>query len=129
MTHRDLAHVLKLSESSVKRIISSNRCTLDRLEAICHCLQLDLSDLLNSTPRKRRLLNPLTWKQEEALTQNKELLVLAVCVMNLWSLGDGRHSIYAHSGGPRLAGLAWLSRPAVFGRWANGMLGLAPEKI
>lgn len=88
MTYFDLASALKLSESSVKRIISSNDCTLERLEEICHCLQLDLSDLLNSTPRKRKLLNQLTWKQEEELTKNKELLVLAVCVMNLWSLDD-----------------------------------------
>jgi DNA-binding Xre family transcriptional regulator len=88
MTYRNLADILSLSESSVKRIISSNDCTLERLEQICHCLQLDLSDLLNSTPRKRKLLNQLTWKQEEELTQNKELLVLAVCVMNLWSLED-----------------------------------------
>ena len=88
MTYRDLASALELSESSVKRIISSNDCTLERLEEICHCLQLDLSDLLNSAPRKRRLLNQLTWKQEEELNKNKELLVLAVCVMNLWSLED-----------------------------------------
>jgi DNA-binding Xre family transcriptional regulator len=89
MTYRDLASALELSESSVKRIISSNDCTLERLEEICRCLQLDLSDLLNSAPRQRKLLNQLTWKQEEELTKNKELLVLAVCVMKaIARLGD-----------------------------------------
>jgi DNA-binding Xre family transcriptional regulator len=88
MTYRDLADALQLSESSIKRIINTEDCTLERLEEICHCLQLDLSDVLGRTPRKRKLLNKLTWKQEEELTQNKELLIMAVCVMNLWSLED-----------------------------------------
>lgn len=87
-TYKQLAIGINVSEPTIKRIFSNNDCTIERLEEICRFLHLELADLVKSTPKKRKLIGQLTRKQEEELAANLKLLMVAVCVMGLWSFED-----------------------------------------
>lgn len=87
-TYKQLAIGINVSEPTIKRIFSNNDCTIERLEEICRFLHLELADLVKSTPKKRKLIGQLTRKQEEELAENLKLLMVAVCVMGLWSFED-----------------------------------------
>lgn len=88
MTYQDLSQALELSEATVKRIFVNSDCSLERLEQICNFLQVELSEIVRSSPRRKNLLTQLSIKQEAELVSNKELLLCAVCAMNLWSFQD-----------------------------------------
>ncbi|MDH4114550.1 MAG: helix-turn-helix transcriptional regulator [Burkholderiaceae bacterium] len=83
LTYADLAGGLGVSEGTVKRIFSRRRCSTEQLDAICAFLQLELPDLVRTLPRPRRLLEQLTWKQEEEVTADTKLFVVAVCALHL----------------------------------------------
>jgi DNA-binding Xre family transcriptional regulator len=87
-TYRQLADAIGVSEPTVKRIFATNDCTIERLEEICQFLNIELAQLVKSTPKKRKLIEQLTRKQETELAQNTKLLMIAICVMGLWSFED-----------------------------------------
>lgn len=88
LTYKLLADGIGVSEPTIKRIFSSNDCSIERLDEICLFLHLELSDLVKSTPKKRKLIEQLSRKQEVELAENKKLLMIAICVMGLWSFDD-----------------------------------------
>lgn len=88
LTYGQVAKGLKLSEPTVKRIFASNDCSVARLEQLCRFLQIEMADLLKSSPQKPSLVQQLTRKQEAELAGNKKLLMLAVCAMSLWTFED-----------------------------------------
>jgi DNA-binding Xre family transcriptional regulator len=83
LTYADLARGLGVSEGTVKRIFSRKRCSTAQLDAICEHLQLELADLVRTLPRPHRLLERLTLKQEEEVTADPKLFVVAVCALHL----------------------------------------------
>jgi DNA-binding Xre family transcriptional regulator len=83
LTYAELATGLGVSEGTIKRIFSRKRCSTGQLDAICAFLQLELPDLVRTLPRARRLLERLTWKQEEEVTGDPKLFVVAVCALHL----------------------------------------------
>jgi len=83
MTYADLARGLSVSEATIKRIFSRRRCSTAQLDAICEYLQVDLADLVRTVPRTHRLLERLTWQQEEEVTGDPKLFVVAVCALHL----------------------------------------------
>jgi DNA-binding Xre family transcriptional regulator len=87
-TYKLLAAGIGVSEPTIKRIFSSNDCSIERLDEICQFLHIELPDLVKSTPKKRRLIEQLSRKQEAELVDNKKLLMIAICVMGLWSFED-----------------------------------------
>jgi DNA-binding Xre family transcriptional regulator len=88
LTYKLLAEGIGVSEPTIKRIFSSNDCSIERLDEICMFLHIELPDLVKSTPKKRRLIEQLSRKQEVELAANKKLLMVAICVMGLWSFED-----------------------------------------
>jgi DNA-binding Xre family transcriptional regulator len=88
LTYADLAAGLGVSEGTVKRIFSRKRCSTNQLDAICEYLQLDFADLVRTLPRPHRLLERLTWKQEEEVTGDTRLFVVAVCALHLLRVED-----------------------------------------
>jgi len=66
-TYRQLGGAIGVSEPTVKRILSTNDCTIERLEEICQFLNIELAQLVKSTPKKRKLIEQLTRKQETVL--------------------------------------------------------------
>lgn len=105
-TYKQLATGLGVSEPTIKRIFASNDCSLQRLEEICQFLQVELVDIVKSTPKKRKLIEHLTKKQEAELAENKKLLMVAICVMGLWSLDD----MLSHLTIPKVECIALLHR-------------------
>jgi DNA-binding Xre family transcriptional regulator len=83
LTYAELASGLGVSEGTVKRIFSRKRCSTAQLDDICAFLQLELPDLVRTLPRPRRLLERLTWEQEEEVTGDTLLFVVAVCALHL----------------------------------------------
>lgn len=83
LTYADLAGGLGVSEGTVKRIFSRRRCSTTQLDTICEYLQVDLADLVRTVPRTHKLLERLTRQQEEEVTGDPLLFVVAVCALHL----------------------------------------------
>ncbi len=88
LTYQQLAQGLGISETTVKRIFASNDCTTERLDQLCHFLQIELADLLKCAPKTRKLIEHLTREQEAELVKNKPLLMVAICALGLWTFED-----------------------------------------
>lgn len=73
--YRDLAKALNLSESSVKRILSSKSLSLERLEEICRVADLSFSEVVEAANLEdSQQTTFLSDEQEEALAENARLL-------------------------------------------------------
>ncbi|MBN66452.1 MAG: transcriptional regulator [Rickettsiales bacterium] len=87
-TYADIAQLLGLSQASIKQMFSQCRMSLDRLEAICSWLDMELADLVALMQAQERTLTELTYQQEYEITQDLELVLVTVCVFNHWSIQD-----------------------------------------
>ncbi len=98
VTYADIACHLDMSEANVKRLFATGAFTLQRLEAICELLQLELIDLFELHERSRRRITHLTREQEEELISDTRLLLVAVSVRNHMGFDDivGRYNISEH---------------------------------
>lgn len=85
ITYADVAAELGLSESSVKRLFSESRLSLDRLEALCQIVGLEISDLVQVMMSERKRIDRLTQEQEREIAADPELLLVAICVLNAWT--------------------------------------------
>lgn len=73
--YRDLAETLNLSESSVKRILSSKSLSLERLEEICKATDLSFAEICrNAQFEEEGHVFNLNAEQEFALAENPRLL-------------------------------------------------------
>src|SRR5258706_7790195 len=87
-TYSDLAHGLGLSESSVKRLFSQKKLTLDRLEEICKHLDLEISDLLEIARTNELRITELTEEQERSLVANQRLLLVGLLALSHWTAAE-----------------------------------------
>jgi transcriptional regulator with XRE-family HTH domain len=88
MTYRDLAQALGLSEPSVKRLFASRRLTVDRLVDIANLLGFTLAELAQEAALSESRLHTLNESQERELVADEKLLLVAVCVLNQWTVAD-----------------------------------------
>ena len=88
MTYRDVAHALKLSEPSVKRMFASGRLTVDRLAQVGALLGYTLAELAQEAEANKQLITRLSSAQESLLVSDIKLLLTAVCALNHWSMAD-----------------------------------------
>lgn len=86
MTYADLAVQLGMAESSVKRMLGKGDMPLSRIDAICRALKLDFADLARHVADAQPMLVQLTREQEVSVVADKKLLVVAVCVLSLWTM-------------------------------------------
>ena len=70
LTYADLAKKIRMSEASVKRLLSQNTMTLSRLEEICQALDLDFYTLARMARGTSEQLAELSLPQEKALAQD-----------------------------------------------------------
>ncbi len=87
-TYAQVAEGLDMSIANVKRLFASERITLDRIEAICRLLDMELSDLFQLYEDSRTRISQLTIEQEEELVKDKKVLFAAVCARNHLSFDD-----------------------------------------
>ncbi|WP_027015713.1 helix-turn-helix domain-containing protein [Comamonas composti] len=86
MTYADLARSLGMAESSVKRMLAKGDMPLSRIDAICRVLHLDFADLARHVADNQPLLQQMTREQESAVVADRKLLLMAICVLSLWTL-------------------------------------------
>jgi len=86
MTYADLARALGMAESSVKRMLAKGDMPLSRVDAICHALKIDFSELARRVADAQPLLKLLTEEQEKAVVFDKKLMLVAINVLSQWTL-------------------------------------------
>lgn len=84
ITYAEVARRLGISEPTVKRMFSTERLTLDRLDALCEVAGVDLAELARDAQEAQGRLSHLGREQEEQLVQNEALLLVAVLGRNHW---------------------------------------------
>lgn len=84
-TYAQAAGVLGLSEASVKRLFSRSELSLERLEAVCDWLGVDIADVVAMSADASPLLTQLDARQEEELLRDPALLLMAFLTLNRWT--------------------------------------------
>jgi len=87
-TYADVAIELGLTEASVKRLFSQQSFSLSRLDQVCHMLDMEITDLVQLMNEQQQRLQQLTVAQEKEITANVTLTLVAVCVLNRWTMDD-----------------------------------------
>ena len=87
-TYADVSRQLGLSEASVKRLFSQENLSLERLDRICQMLDMEISDLVQLMTEQQHNLQQLTVEQEQEITDDITLLVVAICALNKWTMGE-----------------------------------------
>ncbi|GJM05963.1 MAG: transcriptional regulator [marine bacterium B5-7] len=106
LTYNDIAKKIGLSEASIKRMFSEKNFTLKRLEQLCQCMNMELSDLLKLMQEDEQHLSKLNEEQEKEIANNLTLLLVTVCVLNRWSLDE----ITAHYKISEIEGIRLLAK-------------------
>ncbi len=88
ITYRVLAQKLAVSESTVKQMFANGNFSLNRLDAICELLELDITALLELSESLEDRVTALSLEQEQALIEDKKLLVVAYCLVNHWKVHE-----------------------------------------
>jgi hypothetical protein len=79
------AKVLKLSQASVKRLLSRSELSLERLEVLCDWLDISVADLVQQSASATPLVTEIDPDQEEELLSDLPLLFLAFLTLNGWT--------------------------------------------
>jgi len=87
-TYAEAAKVLKLSEASIKRLLSRAELSLERLEILCDWLEVEISDVVQQAATRAPLVTEIDPMQEEELLNDLPLLLLAFLTLNRWSEED-----------------------------------------
>jgi transcriptional regulator with XRE-family HTH domain len=87
-TYRDVAHALRLSEPSVKRLFATGRFSIDRIAAIGKLLGYTLAELTQAATDVMPTVQALEPQQEKQLMSDPQLLLVAVCALNHWSMNE-----------------------------------------
>ena len=88
ITYKQVAHTLKLSEASVKRLFSEKSFTLSRLEQVCGVLNLEIADLVHQMENNIDLTTQLSIEQERELVADLKLLLMAHFLMSKLTFMD-----------------------------------------
>ncbi len=77
LSYADVAKRLDVSEAAIKRNFSIKKFSLERIIEICDLMNMELADVLKHMDESSRHSKTLTIKQEQALVDNPELLLVA----------------------------------------------------
>ena len=75
ITYADIATHLGMSEANVKRLFATHSFTLQRLEAVCGMMNMDLADLFSLHEASRERIRHLSRQQEQELVGDAKLLL------------------------------------------------------
>jgi transcriptional regulator with XRE-family HTH domain len=102
-TYADVAVALGVTEASVKRLFAQQSFSLARLDRVCQLIDIEISDLVQLMNEQQQRLQQLTVEQEKELTGDVMLMIVAVCVLNRWTMDDilswftiGEHECIRH---------------------------------
>ena len=83
-TYVDAAKVLGLSEASVKRLFSTAGLSLQRMEALCNWMGIDIKEVVLEADQQRSFITQLKPEQEKVLVKNPRLLLITYLLLNNW---------------------------------------------
>lgn len=86
ITYARVATQLERSVPAIKRQFAQQSFSIKTLEKICDLLEIDLLELMQASEAEQSRLNSLTEAQEAELVADPRRLLVAVCVLNHWSL-------------------------------------------
>jgi DNA-binding Xre family transcriptional regulator len=86
VTYAEVAKHLELSEASVKRQFSQLGFSLRTLESICDLLKMEVAELVRVAAEAHADVHRLSNAQEADLVSDPRRLLVAVCVLNSWTL-------------------------------------------
>ena len=109
ITYRMLARRIGMSESSMKRVFSQGDMSLTRLALICKAAGVTMEDVMRQAADATPRADQLTLPQERSLTQDPQLLLVAICCLGQWSLPQIVDT-YALSEAQAVRGLTRLDR-------------------
>ena len=84
-TYAQAARVLKLSEASVKRLLSRSELSLARLEMLCDWLEVEVNEVVQQSSSSAPPVTELDPLQEEELLRDMPLLLITFLTLNRWS--------------------------------------------
>ncbi len=87
-TYLDVAELLELSEASVKRLFAEASFSLQRLEAVCHLVGLEITDLVQKMVSEQRRISQLNREQEQEIASDLSLMLVTICVINGFTYED-----------------------------------------
>ena len=88
-TYRELGDALELSESSVKRLFSTQKITMERVEEICDFINISIFDLIHlAESRKAPVTRKITLEQEILLASDDNLFMVFYLLVSRWSVED-----------------------------------------
>jgi transcriptional regulator with XRE-family HTH domain len=87
-TYADVARSLKLSEARVKRLFADSQFSLERLDAICKMMQMEITDLVYLFDSQQKRITHLTEVQEQEVVSDLRLLLVAVLVRSHWTFEE-----------------------------------------
>ncbi len=85
MTYKQLANLIDMSESSIKRMFGQKDMTLSRMAQICKVADISLEDVLRQAADVTPQADNLTLAQEKALMENPKLLLVAISCLGHWT--------------------------------------------
>ncbi len=85
MTYKQLAQLIDMSESSIKRMFGQKDMTLSRMAQICKVAHISLEDVLRQAADVTPKADSLTLAQERALMDNPKLLLVAISCLGHWT--------------------------------------------
>ncbi len=85
ITYADLAHELRMAESSIKRIFAKADMPLSRIDEVLRVLKMDFADLARKVADAQPLRRELTHEQEAAVVADRKLLLVAICALSQWT--------------------------------------------
>jgi transcriptional regulator with XRE-family HTH domain len=88
ITYADLAKRINLSEATIKRIFAEENLSISRLEQISQVMNMEISDIISLMKERQFRLTQLTEEQELEIARDPLLILVGVCVLNRWELGD-----------------------------------------
>jgi len=88
ITYNAVAKALGLSEASIKRMFATEQFTLNKIDAICELLGIEISDLLQKMQQMNKRITQLTIDQEKTIVSNRKLCLITICVMNHWNFNE-----------------------------------------
>jgi DNA-binding Xre family transcriptional regulator len=84
-TYAQAARILELSEASMKRLFSRSELSLERIEALCDWLGVEISDVVALSSEVMPVLTQLDERQEAELLRDPALLLTAFLTLNRWT--------------------------------------------
>jgi len=88
ITYKVLAQKLEVSESTIKQMFANSNFSLNRLDDICELLELDIVALLELSESLEDRVTSISLEQEQALVEDRRLLVVAYCLVNHWKVDE-----------------------------------------